>query len=564
MDFNILIGGEAGQGLKTVDNILGKILFREGFNIFSSKDFMSRIRGGHNFMQLRISDEELYGPDNDLDLLIALNEESVEIHRDQLKDDGIVLIEGENEVIDGRTILVPASVIAEDINPKGVNTVFVGAALKIMNLELDTARSVVEEYFDDELVEDNIKLLERGYNAVDSIYDNLKENVSDKSEEVFIDGNSALGYGALTGGLRFYSAYPMSPSTGIMNFLAGQQKNFDLVVEQAEDELAALNMALGGSYSGIRSMTGTSGGGLALMNEAIGLAGITETPVVIADVQRPGPATGLPTRTGQGDLLFAINSAQDEFPLMVIAPRDQEDLFYTGFRALNIADKYQIPVIVLSDQFNGDSSKNVDEFNFDSLKINRHLISEDDPDAKDYKRYKFTEDGISPRAYPGQLKGEIVLVDSDEHDEEGHIVEDAETRTKMVDKRARKMDKLIQEDLQEPKYYGDEDIDYLLLTWGSSYGPTREALELLQDDGIKVGLLSFNDVWPLPKEQLEDISCDGVELITVELNSTAQFGSLIASETLLDVKQSILKYDGRPFTGKEIYNRFLDEVIDNG
>jgi len=564
MDFNILIGGEAGQGLKTVDNILGKILFREGFNIFSSKDFMSRIRGGHNFMQLRISDEELYGPDNDLDLLIALNEESVEIHRDQLKDDGIVLIEGENEVIDGRTILVPASVIAKDINPKGVNTVFVGAALKIMDLELDTARGVVKEYFDDELVEDNIKLLERGYNAVDSIYDNLKENVSDKSEEVFIDGNSALGYGALTGGLRFYSAYPMSPSTGIMNFLAGQQKNFDLVVEQAEDELAALNMALGGSYSGIRSMTGTSGGGLALMNEAIGLAGITETPVVIADVQRPGPATGLPTRTGQGDLLFAINSAQDEFPLMVIAPRDQEDLFYTGFRALNIADKYQIPVIVLSDQFNGDSSKNVDEFNFDSLKINRHLISEDDPDAKDYKRYKFTEDGISPRAYPGQLKGEIVLVDSDEHDEEGHIVEDAETRTKMVDKRARKMDKLIQEDLQEPKYYGDEDIDYLLLTWGSSYGPTREALELLQEDGIKVGLLSFNDVWPLPKEQLEDLSCDGVELITVELNSTAQFGSLIASETLLDVKQSILKYDGRPFTGKEIYNRFLDEVIDNG
>jgi len=564
MDFNILIGGEAGQGLKTVDNILGKILFREGFNIFSSKDFMSRIRGGHNFMQLRISDEELYGPDNDLDLLIALNEESVEIHRDQLKDDGIVLIEGENEVIDGRTILVPASVIAKDINPKGVNTVFVGAALKIMDLELDTARGVVKEYFDVELVEDNIKLLERGYNAVDSIYDNLKENVSDKSEEVFIDGNSALGYGALTGGLRFYSAYPMSPSTGIMNFLAGQQKNFDLVVEQAEDELAALNMALGGSYSGIRSMTGTSGGGLALMNEAIGLAGITETPVVIADVQRPGPATGLPTRTGQGDLLFAINSAQDEFPLMVIAPRDQEDLFYTGFRALNIADKYQIPVIVLSDQFNGDSSKNVDEFNFDSLKINRHLISEDDPDAKDYKRYKFTEDGISPRAYPGQLKGEIVLVDSDEHDEEGHIVEDAETRTKMVDKRARKMDKLIQEDLQEPKYYGDEDIDYLLLTWGSSYGPTREALELLQEDGIKVGLLSFNDVWPLPKEQLEDLSCDGVELITVELNSTAQFGSLIASETLLDVKQSILKYDGRPFTGKEIYNRFLDEVIDNG
>jgi len=378
-----------------------------------------------------------------------------------------------------------------------------------------------------------------------------------------IDGNSALGWGALSGGLRFYSAYPMSPSTGIMKFLAGQQKDYDLVVEQAEDELAALNMALGGSYSGVRSMSGTSGGGLALMNETIGLAGTTETPVVVADVQRPGPATGLPTRTGQGDLLFAINSAQDDFPLMVIAPRDQEDLFFTGFRALNLADKYQIPVIILSDQFNADSSKNIKEFDFDSLTIERNIISSDDENVENYKRYKFTEDGISPRAYPGQFKGETVLVDSDEHDEEGHIVEDAETRTKMVDKRARKIDKLIEEDLQEPNYYGDEDIDYLLLTWGSSYGPAREAYQLLKEDDINVGLLSFNDVWPLPKDKLKELAEDA-ELVTVELNSTAQFKSLIASETLIDVENSILKYDGRPFTGKEIYQRFLDEVIDNG
>jgi len=563
MDFNILIGGEAGQGLKTIDDILGKILFREGFNIFSSKDFMSRIRGGHNFMQLRISDEELYGPENDIDLLIALNSETVEIHRDQLKDDGIVLIDGESEIIDGRTILVPASVIANDINPKGVNTVFVGAVLKAMNLDLEIAKEVLKEHFDEDLLEDNIKLLERGYNSVESIYDNLEQNVTEKDDEIFIDGNSALGWGALSGGLRFYSAYPMSPSTGIMKFLAGQQKDYDLVVEQAEDELAALNMALGGSYSGIRSMSGTSGGGLALMNETIGLAGITETPVVVADVQRPGPATGLPTRTGQGDLLFAINSAQDDFPLMVIAPRDQEDLFYTGFRALNLADKYQIPVIILSDQFNADSSKNVKEFDFESLTIERNIISNDDQNADDYKRYKFTEDGISPRAYPGQFKGETVLVDSDEHDEKGHIVEDAETRTKMVDKRARKIDKLIDEDLQEPNYYGDENIDYLLLTWGSSYGPAREAVQLLKEDDIKVGLLSFNDVWPLPKNKLKELAEDA-ELVTVELNSTAQFKSLIASETLIDVENSILKYDGRPFTGKEIYQRFLDEVIDNG
>ena len=564
MDFNILIGGEAGQGLKTVDNIMGKILFRQGFNIFSSKDFMSRIRGGHNFMQLRISDQELYGPTEEIDLLVALNKETVDIHKDKLKDDGIVLIEGENEVLEKRTLLIPASVIAKDINPKGVNTVFVGAITKIMGLDLDIARDVINDYFDDDILEDNIQLLERGYKSVECVYDDLNDNIETKDDELFIDGNSALGFGALTGGLRFYSAYPMSPSTGIMNFLAGKQEDYDLIVEQAEDELAAINMALGGSYSGVRSMTGTSGGGLALMNEAIGLAGLTETPVVIADVQRPGPATGLPTRTGQGDLLFAINSAQDDFPLMVVAPKDQEDLFYNGFRALNLADKYQIPIIILSDQFNADSSKNLKEFNFDDLEIDRNLISEDDPDAKDYKRYKFTEDGISKRAYPGQLKGELVLVDSDEHDEYGHIVEDSETRIKMVNKRAKKIDKLIEEDLEEPEYFGDEDIDYLMLTWGSSYGPAREAFQLLKNEDYKVGLLSFSDVWPLPKEKLKEIASDDVKLVTVEQNSSGQFKSLIRSETLLDVQDCILKYDGRPFTGKEIYNRFLDEVIDNG
>jgi 2-oxoglutarate ferredoxin oxidoreductase subunit alpha len=564
MDFNILIGGEAGQGLKTVDNIMGKLLFRQGFNIFSSKDFMSRIRGGHNFMQLRISDQELYGPTEEIDLLVALNKETVDIHKDKLKDDGIVLIEGENKVLEKRTLLIPASVIAKDINPKGVNTVFVGAITKIMGLDLDIARDVINDYFDDDILEDNIQLLERGYKSVECVYDDLNANIETKDDELFIDGNSALGFGALTGGLRFYSAYPMSPSTGIMNFLAGQQENYDLIVEQAEDELAAINMALGGSYSGVRSMTGTSGGGLALMNEAIGLAGLTETPVVIADVQRPGPATGLPTRTGQGDLLFAINSAQDDFPLMVVAPKDQEDLFYTGFRALNLADKYQIPIIILSDQFNADSSKNLKEFNFDDLEIDRNLISEDDPDATDYKRYKFTEDGISKRAYPGQLKDELVLVDSDEHDEYGHIVEDSETRIKMVNKRAKKIDKLIEEDLEEPEYFGDEDIDYLMLTWGSSYGPAREAFQLLNNEDYKVGLLSFSDVWPLPKEKIKEIASDDVKLVTVEQNSSGQFKSLIRSETLLDVQDSILKYDGRPFTGKEIYNRFLDEVIDNG
>lgn len=561
MDLNILIGGEAGQGLKTVDDILGKILFRTGFNIFSSKDFMSRIRGGHNFMKLRISDKKLFGPADKIDLLVALNKETFDIHHEYLKEEGIILLDGESKIVDKRTLLIPASVIAEDINPKGVNTVFIGALVKLLNLNFEQAKEVLKEYFEDDILQDNLKLLKRGYSSIKTIYDNLIENIKKSNDQIFIDGNSALAYGALSGGLKFYSAYPMSPSTGIMNFLAEKQTDYNLVVEQAEDEIAAINMVLGGSYSGIRSMTGTSGGGLALMNEAIGLAGISEIPVVIADVQRPGPATGLPTRTGQGDLLFAINSAQDDFPLMVIAPKDQEDLFYSSFRALNLADKYQIPIIILSDQFLADSSKNIKEYDFEKLTINRYLIKE--LKSNEYKRYQYTKDGISPRAYPGQFDKQVVLIDSDEHNQSGHIIEDAKTRNKMVNKRARKMNKLIKEDLLEPEYFGGEKIDYLILSWGSTYGPAREALQLLKSDGIKAGLLSFNDVYPLPKKKLKNILNNDIKTVVVEMNSTGQFKKLLASEAFVDIDYSILKYDGRPFSGREIYDEIKKEVIDS-
>jgi 2-oxoglutarate ferredoxin oxidoreductase subunit alpha len=352
----------------------------------------------------------------------------------------------------------------------------------------------------------------------------------------------------------------MSPSTGILTYLAGKQEELGIVVEQAEDEIAAVNMALGGSYSGIRSMTGTSGGGLALMAEGVGLAGITEVPIVIADVQRPGPATGLPTRTGQGDLLFAVNIAQDEFPIMVLAPKDQEDAVYQTFRAFNIADKYQIPVIILSDQFLGDSSKTIDRIDISNLKIERHLLDPEQQDG-DYKRYKYTDDGISPRAYPGQFddREQVVLIDSDEHDEFGHIVEDAETRNKMVEKRERKMDKLTAEDLLDAEYIGDEDPDYVFVGWGSSYGPIKEAREMLSDQ-YKIGQLAFNDVWPLPEEKLREFNEKGTQLVFVESNGSSQFAKLVRAETGIKADYNILKYDGRPFSGKEIMRRFEEEV----
>lgn len=558
MDFNIVIAGEAGQGLKTVESLLTKTFSRHGYYLFSSKDYMSRIRGGHNFMQLRISDEKVDGPTEGIDLLVALNEESVDIHESELNEDGIMISSLESE--SDNVVTIDAKGIAKDVNPRAVNTVFVGAALKIMGLPTSEAEEALKEHFSkkESVIEDNLTLLAKGYKEVDSLFD--IEDLGQKDNRMIIDGNSAVGLGAALAGVSFYAAYPMSPSTGILTYLASKQEELGIVVEQAEDEIAAVNMALGGSYSGIRSMTGTSGGGLALMAEGVGLAGITEVPIVIADVQRPGPATGLPTRTGQGDLLFAVNIAQDEFPIMVLAPKDQEDAVYQTFRAFNIADKYQIPVIILSDQFLGDSSKTIDRIDINDLKIERHLLDPDQQEG-DYKRYKYTEDGISPRAYPGQLndKEQVVLIDSDEHDEFGHIIEDAETRNKMVEKRERKMDKLVDEDLLEAEYLGAENPDYVFVGWGSSYGPIKEARELLANE-YQVGQLAFNDLWPLPQAKIKELADNGSELIFVESNGSSQFAKLVRAETGIKADYNILKYDGRPFSGKEIKRRFEEEV----
>ncbi|ADQ14245.1 2-oxoacid:acceptor oxidoreductase subunit alpha [Halanaerobium hydrogeniformans] len=555
MDFNIVIAGEAGQGLKTVESLLTKTFSRHGYYLFSTKDYMSRIRGGHNFMQVRISDEKVEGPAEGIDLLVALNEESVEVHRDEMSERGVILTSLESD--SDQVVTIDAKAIAKDVNPRAANTVFVGAAFKIMGLPTKEAKTALKEHFakKESVIEDNLTLLDQGYETVNEVFE--LEDLGAKEGRMIIDGNSAVGLGAALAGLSFYAAYPMSPSTGILTYLAGKQEELGIVVEQAEDEIAAINMALGGTYSGMRSMTGTSGGGLALMAEGVGLAGITETPIVIADVQRPGPATGLPTRTGQGDLLFAINIAQDEFPLMVIAPKDQEDAVYQTFRAFNLADKYQIPVIILSDQFIGDSSKTISEIDTSGLEINRYLMDETEVEGE-YKRYKYTEDGISPRAYPGQLKDQIVLLDSDEHDEFAHIVEDGETRNKMVEKRARKMEKLKEEDLLDAEYFGPEDPEYIIVNWGSTAGPTKEARKLLADE-FKVGQLCFNDVWPLPEKMIKEKAAEA-ELVIVENNSTAQFAKLLRSETGIKADYNILKYDGRPFSGSELARRFKEEV----
>lgn len=554
MIYNILIGGAAGLGMETISSILEKVLKRKGFEIFTIQDYMSRVRGGHNFFQIRFGNEEINSHWDVLDGIIALDKETIQIHIGRLKEGGFIISDEEIHFEDKRFLGLTLKSIAKNIgNAKVYGNVALGSFIKLFNLDLSGVKELLEEKFKDEIVKQNLRAFEEGFKLVSQKYD-IQTKSNDNS--ILIGGNDAIALGALAAGCKFFSAYPMTPSTSIMNYLASKMHEAEIVVEQAEDEIAAINMAIGASYAGARAMTGTSGGGFALMVEAVGLSGMLEVPLVIAEIQRPGPTTGLPTRTEQGDLKFVIASSPGEIPKMVIALREPEDAFYQTIRAFNLADKYQIPVILLGDQFLADSIRTVKPFNFDNIKIERHLNDDEYYNAKDYKRYKITDTGVSPRIIPGKIPGLTVLVDSDEHDEYGHITESADVRIEMNDKRLRKM-KYLKEELQEPVFVGEEDADILLIAWGSLYSPIKEAVNLLnaRAGNDKYCALVFGDVYPLPDKQLKKYAKNVKKIINIEQNATGQLAGLIRENTSIECSSSILKYDGRPISSQEIYNK---------
>ncbi|MBX4261584.1 2-oxoacid:acceptor oxidoreductase subunit alpha [Clostridium estertheticum] len=557
MIYNILIGGAAGQGMETLASMLEKLLKRKGFKIFTLQDYMSRVRGGHNFFQIRFGNEEIDSHSNELDGIIALNKETIELHIKDLKETGFVISDEDIDFKDDRMDILPLKALAKTIgNHRVFGSVALGAILKLFNQDLGFVEALLRETFKEEIAVQNLTAFETGFKQVSVKYD-IK--VKNKDESILVNGNDAIAIGALAAGCKFYSAYPMTPSTSIMNYLASKMKEAEIVVEQAEDEIAAINMAIGASYAGARAMTGTSGGGFALMVEAVGLAAMQEVPLVIAEIQRPGPVTGLPTRTEQADLKFVISSTPGEIPKMVIALREPEDAFYQTMRAFNLADKYQIPVILLGDQFLADSLRTVKPFDFNKVKIDRYLSDEDIAKKTEYKRYLLTKTGVSPRIVPGRTPGKTVLVDSDEHDEDGHITESAEVRIAMNDKRLRKMD-YLKEELIEPAFLGKEEFDTLLIGWGSLYSPIKEAVKLLNAScKTKYGALVFGDIWPLPTKLLIDKASKTKTLINIEQNATGQLAQLIRENTGIEIKNNILKYDGRPLCAEDIINK-LKEV----
>ncbi len=565
MEVNILVGGAAGQGMDTIMDMLGRALARQGLSFISSKDYMSRVRGGHNFTRLRVSSNTPFSNVEEIDILVSLNEETYLVHKANLSGKGRVIYDpGEFSIPedDPKRLPIPLKKAAQDAGGAIMaNVVAVGALAALLGMKQEPFQELIRETFSDKpkVVPGNITALASGYSEAEPHCPEcfpLPE--PGKEKFLYIDGNQVLGMSALASGCRFLSAYPMTPATGVMTYLAKKSAEHKVVVEQAEDEIAAINMALGASYGGVRALTATSGGGFALMAEGLSLAGMTETPIVIILAMRPGPATGLPTRTEQGDLFFAVHGGHGEFPRAVLSATTLEDAFLRLNKAFELADKYQVPVIFLSDQNFADTQRAVAPFDFSRLNYNRHLVSADDIESP-YLRYRYTKDGISPRLIPGRAEGEVVLMDSDEHDEKGNIIEDAKTRQAMADKRQRKV-KALAAEMDEPEHYGSDDAEILLIGWGSNYGVLRESVDALQHDGKSVALLHFADLWPLPVAHLTKWLGKASTSFCVENNASGQFRKLIRMETGLTIDHSVLKYDGRPFFVAEIVQEVLKHV----
>ena len=575
IDLTIKIGGEAGQGLATMGFLLAKAFARKGLNVFANQVIQSRIRGGHNWFQIRVSDTIVLAPSSSTDILIALDPES-SCHLKELKAYSVVIFDSTVAKIEstksmestlGCPLDMPLAKIASENGGNKImsNIVAVAAVLGLLEYDINVLFGLIKESFGDKdkaVADINIKIAQAGY---DHVFKKVKCNSLLSlsglagNGKMLVSGSEAVALGALAAGCQFISAYPMSPSTGIMTYLASKEDDHHVVVEQSEDEIASINMALGASFAGVRSMTASSGGGFALMAEGLSLAGMVETPIVIVVAQRPAPATGLPTRTAQEDLQFVIRAGHGEFPRMVLAPATIEEAFFATARAFNIADIYRVPVIILSDQFLADSYMAIDGIDLKAVNVERNLLSDEElKGLKEYKSYQITKSGVSPRALPGNPYC-FVTADSDEHDETGRITEDLDImRPEMVKKRNRKNIGLLKE-VHPPKWYGPRDARNVLIGWGSTYGASKEAVDLMNSQSSqpreKVALLHFSDVWPLNEKHFAFLE-KAKFAVVVENNFTGQFAQLIAETTGKIIKNRINKFNGLPFEAGEIVTAY--------
>ncbi len=565
----IRVAGANGDGVESSGAMLIKVASRDGLHVFAYRGFQSIIRGGHVWNQVRIGDEKLYSHGEGIDVLIALNQDAIKNQKSHLNKGAAVIYDPDKvdaKELEGkyRLVGIPLLDIAVKVSGDPImrNVVAIGAALKIVGIDLEVFNDVIKSMFTrkgEKIVDENVKSAEMGYNHAKA--EKLFDLKGDGRSRYTMDGNTALSIGAYASDCKFYAAYPMTPASGILHWFAAHE-NKGVLFKQTEDELAAINMAIGASNAGVRSMCGTSGGGFALMTEALGFAGMIEAPLVVVESQRTGPSTGLPTKTEQGDILFVMHASQGEYPKIVVAPRSVEESFKIAVDAFNLADRYQCPVIIVMDLYISEHIESVDGFPLDSVKIDRGKITAKQGDGK-FKRYEFTADGVSPRAFPGTPGTEFVAP-SDEHDEYGNLVSDAfsgideyvEIRRKMQEKRMKKIETMLERESVFAPEVENPNAEHFLVTFGSTTGPAKEAVEILNGNGGKFGLISFSYLMPMDKGKAKKI-LEGKKLIDVECNYTGQLAYVIMANTGIDIEKKILKYDGEPFTGEEIAEKAI-------
>jgi 2-oxoglutarate/2-oxoacid ferredoxin oxidoreductase subunit alpha len=577
-EISVRVGGQAGDGIASLGESIARGFSRQGLHVFGLNAYQSVIRGGHVWYQARASIERAYSPGDQADLLYALDRATVDIHAPSLRDGATIVFDPEKFSLAGAslpagvgTLEVPTLAIARKYTSQSIlqNAGGIGAVAFLAGIPLDLLQEVLRDSFGKkagEVVDWNVGASADGYKfASEHATPHPRVLPRQGSPKLLMHGNQGLALGAAAAGCKFLAQYPMTPASSIMHWMAAHSPGIGVVVKQAEDELAAINMAIGASFAGVRAMTATSGGGFSLMVEALGMAGMTETPLVVVDSQRSGPSTGLPTKTEQGDLNLMLGAGQGEFPRAILAPSTPEEGYRAMIDAFRLAEEWQTPILVASDLHLSENHMTVDRSAID-LNVDVPSLYAVAPNGHEYKRYAYTESGVSPRAIPGQA-GLNFVAGSDEHDERGHLISDVRAgvpvwiseRQRMMDKRMRKLEGL-RHAVPSPVFEGPADAPLTFVAWGSTVGAVRDAMAVLKEQGKATNLLRFPAVYPLDIAAVKSAFAKTHRTLLVEGNYSGQFGRLLRAEAGIELPDRLLKYDGEPFFPHEIVARAREMI----
>ena len=622
VDFTWMIGGPQGSGVETAANIFSQVYSKMGYQIFGKREYYSNIKGEHSYFAVRVSDEKINSSIKGTNMLIAFDAETIFRHADDVLENGIIIYDStlknmkvsdvitfehdfkqrlqslldsknKSDTVSGilelasengvsvhsvsfRSLLTELSEKLENPRIKNMTRMFnvlgVSLSLGMLKIPSEKLTESINSIFSKKksIAEINVATGNFAYNFASAKFENSQFNFPSKSiseETMLVQGHYGTSIGKIIAGCRFQSYYPITPATDESDFLErneilqiNEDRPGSTLVVQTEDEISAIGMAIGSSLTGTRSSTCTSGPGFSLMAESLSWAGINEIPLVITLYQRSGPSTGLPTRHGQDDMLFAVNAGHGEFPRIVYASGNVTDSFYDTARVFNYADVYQVPVIHLLDKFIASSVSTCKKFDESKITINRGKLL-DEIKSENYDRFEHTSDGISPRSKLG-LENGIFWNTGDESDIHGHITEDPVVRVQMMDKRQSRLDHILENIPEDEQIIKHSDGEICIISWGSAQGPILDAIKMLQNDGIKIGFIEIKLLNPFPKDLLKKYLSNMKTIIDVEANYTGQLGSLIRQNLQLDPDYYILKFTGRPMTCTELYES-IKKVVNN-